>query len=87
MSAIMKDNLGMPGAVATIDRGRPAAPILRRPPVRHLLVALAALAGIAIAVWHLQAATDGLSIQADSGRQHSADRVPPRRRRAARRWW
>ena len=54
----------MPGAVATIERGRPAAPILRRPPIRHLLVALAALVCIAIAVWHLQAATEGLSIQA-----------------------
>ncbi len=51
----------MHGAVATILRGRPAASRLT---VWHGLVAVAALVCIAMAVWQLQAATDGLAIEA-----------------------
>jgi alpha/beta superfamily hydrolase len=61
----MKDKLGMPGAVATIFRGRSAASPLRRLTAWHLLVALAALLALGTALWHLHAATDGLSVQAD----------------------
>ena len=55
----------MPDAVATIPPSRVAAPAPRGRNVWRLLVALAAVLGVAIALWNLQAATDGLSIQAD----------------------
>lgn len=51
----------MHGAFATILRGRSAASRLT---AWHALVAVVALVGIATAVWQLQAATDGLSIEA-----------------------
>jgi len=55
----------MSGAVATVPAARPAAFFLRRLTLWRLLVAALALAGLATALWHLQAASDGLSIRAD----------------------
>jgi hypothetical protein len=55
----------MPGAVATILRGRSAASTPRGLTAWRLAVALAALLGVAAALWNLQAATTGLRVQAD----------------------
>ncbi len=55
----------MPDAVATIPEDQFVASGPRSRTVWRLIVAVAAVLGAAIALWNLQAATDGLSIQAD----------------------
>ena len=55
----------MPGAVATNIQRRSAAGPLHRLTAWRLVVAVAALLGAGTALWHLHAATDGLTVQAD----------------------